>query len=745
MASSSTGADAPVRTAAGRAALTVLGTLLVIGVEFLLLYGVYHRAAPVETQRVVVARLAGDLTGTAGGPPVTDLVTRAADDLSDAGLDGDDVDRLRAAAAGTPAEARAAADALGERLAEHSRSLDVQAAAVYAAMLVVASVGWMLWFRRLVARHRALQAEVTEQQARAASEGRLASLVRTSSDAIVVLTAEGIVQYASDSAEAVFGVPAAVLQDSVLLDHVLPAHRSAIIAQLASPREGETALQLEFPQPDGRVRHVEGVLSNLLADPGVQGLVITARDVSARVALEEQLTHQALHDPLTGLSNRRLFLDRLAHSLRRRGSHTNGLTVLFCDLDDFAFVNDRFGQDTGDLLLAEVGRRLVAVAREGDTVARLGGDEFALLLEDIAEPEAQAIAARVHARLTGPVHVGDRTIDLALSIGIAHAPDTGITAQDLVRNADVAVHVAKDGGKHGTATYEPALHSVALERLQLRADLQRALDVGQLELYFQPTVDLAASRIASFEALVRWHHPVRGMVPPVEFIPLAEQYELIVPLGTWVLQEACRAGAALQRPGERPVSMAVNVSVQQLTRPDFADLVAGAVAAAGFDTRSLVLEITETAMLADAAVVAPVLAALRDTGVRIAIDDFGTGYSSLSYLRDLPVDVLKVDKSFVDHVVGDEQGASLAEAIIAMSRSLRLSTVAEGVEHAGQAAWLTAAGCDYGQGYLWSRPVPLARAHALLADPAAATAPTGTSPTGPRPTAALVPATYPGP
>ncbi len=317
------------------------------------------------------------------------------------------------------------------------------------------------------------------------------------------------------------------------------------------------------------------------------------------------------------------------------------------------------------------------------------------------------------------------TLVVSASIGLADVLAEGVTGDELVQHADVAMYLAKDGGKHSTAVYEASLHSAALERLQLRADLQRALDAGELVLHFQPTITLGpgedtAPTVHGFEALVRWQHPERGLLAPVHFIPLAEESGLIVPLGTWVLQEACRAAVTLQQPGRPHVAMSVNVAVAQLTAPGFVDLVQAALTASGLAPQLLVLEITETAVLAGADVVAPLLAQLRATGIRIAIDDFGTGYSSLAYLRDLPVDVLKVDKSFVDHVVRDEQGASLAEAIIAMGQSLHLTTVAEGVEGRDQADWLTAAGATYGQGYLWSRPVPLVQAAALLAAPAEA-------------------------
>ncbi|KQS66650.1 hypothetical protein ASG41_09260 [Modestobacter sp. Leaf380] len=710
-----------------RVVLTLLGTLTVIGVEFLLLFGVYVRSSPVADQREVVSRVAGELSMAT--PTDTAALSRSLQDaaaqLRDLGASPEQAASLTSAATSlalgvdSPVAARDAVAELSTELADRAAVLDVQAGLIYAGMLVVASVGWMAWFRRLVSRHRRLQAEVTEQQALAVSESRLASLVRRSSDVIVVLGTDARVTYASGSAVRLFDAEVESLVGSTVHGRVHPADVEPLVALLDARPEGDSDVGFRLQRPDGRVVHVEGVFSNLLDDPAVAGLVLTVRDVTTRVELETQLTHQALHDPLTGLSNRRLFGDRLEHALRRRGQQAAGLSLVFIDLDDFKDVNDRLGHDVGDQLLTEVGTRLRTVAREGDTVARLGGDEFALLLEGSDVEEARAVAARVHEWLSRPVLVEGHSLTVSASIGLAEVPAEGITGADLLRNADVAMYMAKDGGKHGTAVYEPSLHSAALDRLQLRADLERALEAGELVLHYQPTMDLhvpdhGRPTVHGFEALVRWQHPVRGLLAPYHFVPLAEESGLIVPLGTWVLQEACRAAVSLQQPGRPHVAMSVNVAVAQLTAPGFVDLVRAALAESGLSPRLLVLEITETAVLAGMDVVAPQLSRLRELGIRIAIDDFGTGYSSLSYLRDLPVDVLKVDKSFVDHVVSSEQGASLAEAIISMGRSLRLTTVAEGVEDEGQAAWLTSAGATFGQGYLWSRPVPLVQAAALL-------------------------------
>jgi diguanylate cyclase (GGDEF)-like protein len=392
--------------------------------------------------------------------------------------------------------------------------------------------------------------------------------------------------------------------------------------------------------------------------------------------------------------------------------------VLFCDLDDFKNVNDSLGHGSGDEVLQTIGQRIRGVIRAGDTAARLGGDEFAVLMEDIDLPEARDIAERVQAAITEPIPLAEHVLSIQSSIGLALAVPGEIEGEEALRNADVAMYLAKDSGKSAIAVYEPHLHTEVLERLQLRADLQKAIRSNELLLHYQPTIDLTDGAIVGFEALVRWQHPERGMMPPGLFIPMAEQSGLIVPLGSWVLREACFAAASLTADGA-PLRMSVNVAAQQLVQPGFVDEVRRVLADSGLAPDRLVLEITESVVLQGMDQVVPRLTALRELGIRIAIDDFGTGYSSLSYLRNLPVDVLKVDKAFIDRVTLDSQDAALTEAIIAMSSRMNLTTVAEGVEDSGQAAWLSGVHCDYGQGFLWSKPVALDQARLLLADQAA--------------------------
>jgi len=349
-------------------------------------------------------------------------------------------------------------------------------------------------------------------------------------------------------------------------------------------------------------------------------------------------------------------------------------------------------------------------------LARLGGDEFAILMEATTLPEAEELARRLLAIIAEPMVLDGRPLSVSASIGMAQAVPGEITTEEALRNTDVAMYSAKDRGKSTVAAYDSGLHAEALDRLELRADLQRALRDGELVLHYQPTVELDTGKIVGFEALVRWQHPTRGLLAPAFFIPMAEETGMIVQLGTWVLFEACRTAALLQADWRRP-SMAVNIASQQLVRPDFVALVTRALSEAGLPADRLTLEITESVVLQDLADVIPRLSALRERGAKVAIDDFGTGYSSLAYLTELPVDVLKVDKSFIDRVAKDEQGASLTEAIITMSHTMNLTTVAEGVEVAEQAAWLRKVHCGIGQGYYWSRPVDLDGVYELLARP----------------------------
>jgi len=419
--------------------------------------------------------------------------------------------------------------------------------------------------------------------------------------------------------------------------------------------------------------------------------------------LQEQLHHQAFHDPLTSLANRALFTDKIREAL----AGGNPLAVLFIDLDDFKTVNDSLGHAAGDELLVSVAARLQACLRPDDVTARLGGDEFAVLVKEPRDAEAAAVMVghRIMEAFSDPVQVGDESVSVYVSVGIAGSEGADISAEELIRNADVAMYAAKAGGKGRFAVFHPSMGTAVLERHGLKEELRLAIERRQLRLYFQPIVALETGRTVATEALVRWEHPRRGLVAPSEFVPLAEETGLILSLGQWVLEEACQRARAWESE-ESEVAVHVNLSAVELRDRHLAERVRATLERSGLDPCRLVFEITETLLLDDAESVRTTLGDLRAIGVRFALDDFGTGYSSLSYLHTLPLDVLKVAKSFVDGLGRGGREASFVRMIIELARTLGMSVIAEGIETAEQVTALAALECEYGQGFHLGRPSP---------------------------------------
>ena len=418
--------------------------------------------------------------------------------------------------------------------------------------------------------------------------------------------------------------------------------------------------------------------------------------------LVAEANHQAFHDPLTGLPNRTLFVDRLKQALSRAGRSGHPVGVLFLDLDGFKMINDSLGHAAGDELLVAVGRRLQSCVRAGDTASRFGGDEFAILLEGLVHSEdANAVADKILTELRTPFRLRSRRVKIDASVGIA----TGTSPeQDLLRNADVAMYRAKGGGKRRYEIFEPGMHEAIVERLQLEEDLHRAIEHRQLLLEYQPIVSLATGGFVGAEALVRWSHPHRGILPPSLFVPIAEETGLIAPLGRWVLHEACRQGAKFRaKYGDFAVS--VNLSSVQLEDEGLAAEVEQALAQTRLEPSSLVLEITETMLMTDIEATITRLRGLKELGVHIAVDDFGTGYSSLQYLRRLPLDLLKIAKPFVDGLGTAAEESTLARAIIELAESFQLQVVAEGIERPSQVDRLLELGCKFGQGFYFARPM----------------------------------------
>ncbi len=444
----------------------------------------------------------------------------------------------------------------------------------------------------------------------------------------------------------------------------------------------------------------------------IHGSYLTALSVISLVGWS--MSQRAFSDPLTQLADRSLFKSRLEHASEAATHGGPTPAVLFIDIDDFKTVNDSLGHSAGDHLLTEVGRRIRRALRGDDTAARMGGDEFAILVESATIEEATRLADRVLRLLRDPFAIGDHTLPIRISIGIAVAHPGSEEDDDLLRDADTAMYVAKAAGKDRYAVFEPRMHEAAFNRLRLKTDLEGAVERDELTIDYQPVLDLKTGAVSGVEALLRWRHPERGMVPPLEFIPLAEETDLIVGIGRRVLDRACRQ-AAQWRTLVPDLTVYVNISVRQLQDPQLVADVTAVLSRSGLTPDRLVLEITESGLMEDVERTVLALDAVRTLGVRIAIDDFGTGHSSLSYLRQLPVDILKIDRSFISELVESSDGETIAGVIVGLGRTLRLHVIAEGVEEEHQLAALRAAGCDAAQGYLLGGPMGPDRVTALLA------------------------------
>lgn len=462
--------------------------------------------------------------------------------------------------------------------------------------------------------------------------------------------------------------------------------------------------------------------------PAIPAFVAAAEPRSDPVApsrgdhgtLEDELTWQAFHDQLTGLPNRALFLDRLEHALHRRHADSRSVAVLLLDLDDFKTVNDSLGHVEGDLLISLAAGRLATSVRAQDTAARLGGDEFALLLDDLDLDEVIVIAERILDAFSTPFELTERAVRIGVSVGIALGSPRLETPKEMVRAADLAMYAAKANGKDQYRLFEEAMLEASLERLRLLIDIRGAVERGEFCVQYQPVVLLPSGTIVGMEALVRWVHPERGLMQPTDFIPLAEASGTIIALGEFVLREACRQARGWQesRPGQAPMAVNVNVSGSELANPGLVASVALALSDSGLCPELLTLEITETDVARESDATVHRLRQLKEMGVGIAIDDFGTGYSSLSYLRSFPVDIVKIDRSFVDRVTTSPRDLALVRAIVGLAHSLHMITVAEGVETAAQVRRLSSVGCDQAQGYAFGRPLDAAVAAELMAQQA---------------------------
>jgi diguanylate cyclase (GGDEF)-like protein/PAS domain S-box-containing protein len=556
----------------------------------------------------------------------------------------------------------------------------------------------------LVDKERAMRA--TEQQ-----EHKFRALLQSSHDLVFVFDAAANVTYASPSCRQVLGCsPEELLgpnQAAKIHPDDIDAMRSAMQTAVAT-EDGRADLLFRLRRADGSWCWVEGVATNLFSDDVVDGVVVNVRDVTERMAAEDAIRHQALHDPLTGLANRALFADRLQHAIERRGCNKGSVAVLIIDLDGFKNINDSLGHAVGDDLLVAVAHRFSFVLRLQETVARLGGDEFAVLIEDLnrVPDEAMDIAQRLLDALQAPFELVQRDVAIGASIGIAIGDNTPNAAQQLLTHADAAMYRAKREGKGCYRLFEDSMLATAIERLELEQDLRNAIAQSEISAHYQPIIDIHCNEVTGFEALVRWNHPRHGLIPPDIFIPIAEESNLILEVGRHVLAQACfHAQQWREAFPDLNLDIAVNISQRQLTDPQFARDVADALNRTGLPPSAVVLEITESTLVNDAGRAIRLLEDLRRAGIRVAIDDFGTGYSSFAALAELPIDILKIDKRFIDNLTKNHQGRGFVNAIIQLARTLDLETIAEGVEHPDQRDALRQLGGTHLQGYIHSRPM----------------------------------------
>lgn len=544
-------------------------------------------------------------------------------------------------------------------------------------------------------------------RARAESEARFRAFFEYAGIAIHVLSFDGVILEANPASQDLLGYsPTDIVGRAAVSlspDEDIDASRE-LGRDLRTGKRDSATIERRFFHKEGHI--VWGQLTvSRVTHGGEARMIGMIQDITERKRMEGQLLKQAFQDDLTGLANRVLFRDRLRHALERRSRGGGRVAVILLDLDGFKRVNDSLGHAAGDELLQIVGRRIASAVRTGETVARLGGDEFSVVIESIEQgDDPELLAERLLMLLRMPMRISGREVVIGVSIGIAIAGPTD-DEETVLRNADTAMYAAKSSGKACVRRFDPTMHDDAMEWLELESDLRMGVDRQEFFLEFQPLIRIESGRVKGFEALIRWRHPKRGYVVPSLFLPIAEETGMIVSLGRWVLMEACLQAARWTPYSTEPPSVSVNVAAKQLDSETLIDDVRSALEVSGLDPRRLILEITESDVMRSPELALDKLIALKSLGVKLAIDDFGTGYSSLSHLQYFPVDELKIDRSFVSRIDEGEREAAFVKTIIALAKSMHIEVVAEGIEHPVQQQFLHSAGCDFGQGYLYSRPL----------------------------------------
>jgi diguanylate cyclase (GGDEF)-like protein/PAS domain S-box-containing protein len=543
-------------------------------------------------------------------------------------------------------------------------------------------------------------------------EARFRALVQNSFDIITIHDSNGVTKYESPAASRVLGYPPGTLIGKTPFETLHPRDVARAREAFEALIKGEMAVApvvLRFRHADGSWVHLEALGNNLLEHPGIRGIVLTSRDVTERMRAEERVQYLANYDVLTGLPNRSLMQDRLTQTIAN--AHRNRLRValMHIDLDRFKVVNETLGHYVGDVLLKQAAERMRKSTNGADTVARVGGDEFTIVFPHVTSLQALSAFAEIMLDDLAKPFPGDgRELFVSASVGVSIYPDDAASADELIKHADAAMSTAKQLGRNNFQFFTPGMNHEAQDRMLIESGLRNAIQRDELSLVFQPKIDLATRRMFGAEALLRWKHPKLGMISPSLFVPVAEEAGLVGQIGEWVLQTACRQIRQWQDAGYS-LQLAVNVSARQFQDYDVAELVKDILRDTGVLPKNLEIELTESAVMSDAESSIVTLERLAALGVQIAIDDFGTGYSSLSYLKRLPLDVLKIDQSFVRDISSDPNDAAIVRAIITLARSLGIKVIAEGVENEAQLAFLNAYGCHYAQGYLFGKPLTAAQ------------------------------------